>query len=179
MPYTDRAMKPRTRQRLLLLPAVCLAGLVGNAGTASAQAYVPAAAPHPMILVGAYLDYSDMLLTLPRAYRLLEPTPTSSPEARMMAYRAFESSLRERTAGIVATSSQSTVESKAAKHWVLSDLGDTIASLPGGALVTYGRRIWEQVQDTTNLEVDGYRLRVQVDDAVQGKLAIKVQKRLH
>jgi hypothetical protein len=172
-------MTPGTRQRLLLLPAVWLAGLIGSAGAASGQTYVPAAAPHPMILVGAYLNYSNMLLTPPRAYDLLQPAPTSSPEARMIAYRAFESSLRERTTGIVATRSRSTAESREAKRRILSNLGDTIESLPGGVLLTYGRRIWEQVQDTTNLDVEGYRLRVQVDDAIQGKLAIKVQKRLH
>jgi hypothetical protein len=171
-------MTPRNRQSWVLLSAACLASLVGSARTASAQAYVPAAAPHPMILVGAYLDYSNLLLTPPRAYDLLEPAPVSSPEARMIAYRAFESSLRARTGRIATLRGRSTPESREAKRRILTNVGQTIESLPGGVLVTYGSRIWEQVQDATKLEVDGYRLRLQVDDAVQGKLAIKVQKRL-
>jgi hypothetical protein len=59
----------------------------------------------------------------------------------------------------------------------MADLSDEIASWPGGSVVMYGKQIWERVQDTTRFEIDGYRLRLQVDDAIDGKLAIKVQKR--
>jgi hypothetical protein len=171
-------MTPRNPQRWLLAVAATLTWLVGSPSTASSQAYVPAAAPHPMILVGAYLDYSDLLLTPPSAFDLLKPAPASSSEARMIAYRAFESSLRQRTAHIASLRSRSSSESRAAKRRILSSIGHKIESLPGGVLFAYGRRIADQVHDVTHFEVDGYRLRLEVDEAVEGKLAIKVQKKL-
>jgi hypothetical protein len=169
---------PRNLQWRLLVGAAALTALLGSPRAGVSQAYVPAAAPHPMILVGASLDYADLLLTPPQAFDLLEPAPASSSEARMIAYRAFESALLARTARIATLRSRSTPESREAKRRILTNIGETIESLPGGVVVAYGRRILDQVHDLTNVEVEGYRLRLQVDDAVEGKLAIKVQKKL-
>lgn len=96
----------------------------------------------------------------------------------MIAYRTFESALQKRTTGVVAASSWSSAQRREAKRKILADVGEAIESLPGGAVVTCGRRVWEHLQDSTDFEIEGYRLRFQMDDAVQGKLAIKMQKRL-
>lgn len=173
--YTDRVMTPLARLRLLIVAAALALPATGP-GQASAQAFVPSAASHPMLLLGASLDYPDLLLTPPRAHGFLDVAAPLSRDGEMAAYRAFEIALRERTAGIASPAGPSKARKEAGRK-LLADLSDEIASWPGGSVLMYGKQIWERVQDTTRFEIDGYRLRLQVDDAVDGKLAIKVQKR--
>lgn len=160
----------------LVLAAVC-ATLAGGAAAAAAQAHLPASSPHPVILVDAYLDYANLLLTPPRSFDLLASSARSERAGRLAAFRDFERGLRLRTAGVVGEPS-STEERRAAKRRVLTHLGNRLEGSPAASIVRHGRVVWQRIEDSTNFDIHGYRVRLRVGEAVEGKLALKVQKRL-
>ncbi|MBA2565128.1 MAG: hypothetical protein H0V09_06855, partial [Gemmatimonadetes bacterium] len=45
-------------------------------------------------------------------------------------------------------------------------------------VVREGERLWRCIEDKTDFQLEGYRLRFRMDEAVEGKLALKVQKHL-
>ncbi len=164
----------RIARRDILVPLALGAFLAVPPAAAQAQGYFPASSPHPVLLVDAYLDVPALLLTPPRGYDLAGSEP-SERDARMEAYREFERALRDRTGRL---GSGSRDERSGARSQLLSDLGQRLESLPGAQLISHGRALWERVERTTDFDLEGYRVRLLVDEAVEGKLALKVQKRL-
>jgi hypothetical protein len=157
---------------LLLSGAAC----VLHARPAVAQAYVPASSLHPVILSEHYLDYPRLLLVAPRGYGLVA-SPASAEDERMAAYRDFEVTLGKRTRGVVG-GSPSSEEGRRAKRRLLASIGNALDGVPGASIVRAGGRLWRQLEEKTDLDLDGYRVRLKVDEAVEGRLALKVQKRL-
>ena len=100
-----------------------------------------------------------------------------SPEAgRMTAYRQYEREMRWRTSRIVG-GGQSVDDRRRAKRKLLDDVGRRLQHLPGAGLVRQGERLWRTVDSATDFAFDGYRVRLRVDEAVEGKLALKIQKK--
>jgi hypothetical protein len=170
-------MTPAASMRPILV-GIGLALLSAGAQRAAAQTPGSPALAEPAMLVGASVDYPALLLLPPRGYGLMERAAEGARDGRMVAYHEFQASLSTYAAR-AASATGSSAERRAAKKKILSDIGERIESLPGGAVLRYGQALWDRVQDTTNLNLEGYRFRLQVDDAAQGKLALKVQKRLH
>lgn len=175
LPYNERTMA-LSRRVLLVLTAGAGVGLLHLPAPAAAQAFVPASSAHPAILFDIYLNYPKLLLTPPRSLDLASAS-VSDEAVRTAAYLDFQRDLRERTRGIVGTAPGSE-QRRQFKRKVLSAIGDRLTALPGGFLVREGRALWERVDRATNLNLDGYRLRLRVDEAAEGKFALGVRKQL-
>jgi hypothetical protein len=53
-----------------------------------------------------------------------------------------------------------------------------LTDLPGGELLQRGRSLLRQLDASTRLGLEGYRVQLRVGDALDGRLAIQAQKRL-
>jgi hypothetical protein len=153
------------------------AALLAVTRPAPAQTYVPTSSLPPVILLDAYIDYPALLLTLPSGFDLLSPSRRSRGEGRMHAYRDFQRALQLRTAGVVGMPASREARGRARRE-MLAAVGQHLAELPGAAMFRQGRFVWQRIEDSTDFDVEGFRVRLRMDEAVEGKLALKVQKQL-
>jgi hypothetical protein len=158
---------------------LCLAAawplLMGAPGVAQAQAYVSASSVHPVILLDAYMDYSALLLTPASRFKLSTPWP-ARVDTRMAAYRDFERSLSQRTAGIVGRSSSSAARSEG-KDPAQAGSGKN-ARIEGASLLYRGQAFYQSLKEATRFDLSGYRFRVRLGEALDGRLALRIQKNL-
>ena len=159
------------------LAAVAILTLTGVPAELRAQAQAQMSALHPIIMLDAYLDYAGLLLTPPQAFDLLSTTARSPVDLRLAAHREFEQALRERTQGVVGMTPSRKERARAGKE-MLAKLGERFEDLPGISLLRQGREVWERIETSTDFDVDGFRVRLRMDEAVEGKVALKVQKQL-
>jgi hypothetical protein len=184
--YTQRAMVGFARA-LLVSAVVFLAWLPGFPAAASAQAYVPAASLHPLIFE-AYVGYQGLLLSAPRVEGLLSSQTTvdgqlssefpSQEVRRLAAYGDFRRSLRNRCKGVVEDGA-SREQRRQEKQRLMAGIGKRLSGFPGASLVQQGGVLLRRIEDSTHLPLEGFRLSMRVDEAVEGKLALKVQKNLN
>lgn len=193
--YTEGMPTSAVRAAILVLAAI---PWFSGGVPAGAQVAAPAGALHPVLLLEGYVDTSALLLTPPSSLDLISaiaapPSATSPFESlrdvdrrvastalrlgQMGAYQDFERNLGLR-AGSVARAGASAAERSRAKRAVLTGVSERLERLPGAALVRYGRDAWRRIEDSTNFEVEGYRIRLRLGEALEGKLALKVQKDL-
>lgn len=176
--YTRIIMSATLRAGLFAVGCALL--LVAPRAAVEAQVYVPASSFHPLVLAEVDLDYPGLLLRMPASLDLLSASPSRDRADRSAAYADFERALRLRTEGIVrgsAPRASGDVRREQTRQ-ALDRLGGKLEGWPGAALFQRGRSVWRRVEEATDFEVQGYRVRLRMGEAVEGKLAVKVHKSL-